>query len=257
MVTVMQDEDIVCLGMYQLSTFLGVFKRALITKAKKSYATIQEVQEGNLIPQKQSTALDIKGIPCMLKSTMSKTTRSDLKDIMYNDILNKEEISQMDVIKHMAILEKKIINSLRAGNKEYYKPATVKSMDHYSDPMSQQGIKAIITWNTLKTDDLPLIDLEMRNGIDIAKIKVNKRTVDKIQNEELREKCKVLIEDKYFKGEATSIAIPKDVEVPEWLMEIIDYDTIVNDNISGFPLESIGCCRNENTKVNWSTMVQL
>ena len=31
-----------------------------------------------------------------------------------------------------------------------------------------------------------------------------------------------------------SIAIPLNVEVPKWLLELIDYNTLVNDNIGGF-----------------------
>jgi hypothetical protein len=41
-------------------------------------------------------------------------------------------------------------------------------------------------------------------------------------------------------------------------MEFIDYNQLVNDNISGFPYESIGIMRiNKSKDVNWTNIVQL
>ena len=60
-----------------------------------------------------------------------------------------------------------------------------------------------------------------------------------------------------FKGAIDSIALPKDVSVPEWLKLIIDYDQIISDNISGFPLSSIGICQFGKKKANWSNVIHL
>mgnify|MGYP000819746410 FL=1 len=38
----------------------------------------------------------------------------------------------------------------------------------------------------------------------------------------------------------TSIAIPRDSQTPKWILEFIDYASIVKDNIGTFPLKSIG-----------------
>ena len=237
-----------------------LFKRALLTMVKKSYATIQEVQEGNVIPQNQDTALDIKGIASMAKSSMSDYTRNELKKIMYEDILNCENIDQLNVIKKIAILEKKIYNSLMNGSKDFYKPVVVKSMNNYENPMSIQGIKASIVWNALKEDIHAPLNLEERNSVDIAKVIINKNTIEKIKdkNPELYIRCKELLESGQFKEpEINSLAIPKDIQVPEWVLDFIDYDTIINENVSGFPLESIGCMRLNNNRVNWSNILKL
>ena len=230
-----------------------------MTSVKKSYATIQEVQEGNLIPQNQNTALDIKGIASMAKSSMSDYTRNELKKIMYEDILNCDEISQINVIKKIAILEKKIYNSLINGSKDFYKPVVVKSINNYENPMSIQGIKASIVWNALKEDISEPLNLNERNSVDIAKVLINKNTIEKIKdkNPELYKKCVDLIASGQFKDDINSLAIPKDKEVPEWVLDFIDYDTIIKENVSGFPLESIGCMRLNNENINWTNILKL
>ena len=50
------------------------FNRVLITDVKKSYASIQKVQEGNVVPEKEQ--LDVKGIAAIAKSSISKSTQS-------------------------------------------------------------------------------------------------------------------------------------------------------------------------------------
>lgn len=230
-----------------------------MTGVKKSYATIQEIQEGNFIKQDMKTSLDIKGIASMAKSSMADSTRDALKKILYEDILNSEEIDQMKVVKHLAVLEKKIMKSLYDGSKEYYKPAICKAMNTYEDPMGQQQVKASVVWNALRDDNMVALDLNERNSIDIAKVVINDTTVEKIKDKypELYSKCKNLLNDKYFKGGITCIGIPNSENIPEWLHEFINYNEIVNDNISGFPLEAIGVMRLDNNNINYSNILKL
>lgn len=205
------------------------------------------------------TALDIKGIACMAKASMSDYTRKELKKITYEDILNTPVIDQLKVVKDIAILEKRVMQSLFDGSKDFYKPLAVKSMDHYEDPMRQQGIKASIVWNTLRDDNMTMLDLREKNSVSVAKVNINDTTVEKIKDKypELYLRCKELLSNKYFLGGADCIAIPYDQDVPEWLSEFIDYNTIVNDNIGGYPLESIGICRMENSNVNYTNILKL
>ena len=207
-----------------------------------------------MVPQTQKASLDIKGIASMAKSSMSDYTRNELKKIMYEDILNCDSIDQLTVLK------KRIYQSLQNGSKDYYKPVKVKSMSNYADPMSQQGIKASIAWNALKDDEHEPLNLDERNAVDIAKVVINKNTIEKVKdsNPGLYKRYMDFRESGQFKDpDINSLAIPKDVEVPEWVLDFIDYDTIINENVSGFPLESIGCMRLENNSVNWSNILKL
>lgn len=224
---------------------------------KKAYATLQEVQEGNIIPKDKQ--LDIKGIASMAKSSMADSTRAALQKILLEDILEADTISQLKVIKHLAILEKKIIESIHSGSKDFYKPVTIKSLNSYKDPMRQQGIKASVVWNSIKERNLEAINLEERNAIFVAKCNITKNSLEKIKDSfpYVYEKAIELLEQPAFKGKIDAIAIPRDADVPEWLVELIDYKIIVNDNISGFPIESIGLQRMGNTNVNYTNILQL
>lgn len=233
------------------------FQRALLTLGMKNYATLQEVQEGALIPKDKQ--LDIKGIEALTKSTKSKSTREALQKVLLEDIMRAPSIDQFKIVKDLAILEKKIINSLYDGSREYYKPVTIKSINTYNDPMRIQGIKASIVWNALKDDDLPAINLDERNAIDVAKVRIDPKTIEKIRDKypETYEKAAELIKDKSFKSGIDSIAIPLDSIIPEWLLEFIDYTTIVNDNIGGFPYESVGIKRFNRNDINYTNILSL
>ena len=234
-----------------------LFKRLLMTAVKKNYASLQEVQEGNLIPENKQ--LDIKGIASMAKSSMAESTREALKKILYEDIMKTPVIDQFKIIKHIAILEKQITNNLYNGSKDFYKPVTIKSMSSYSDPMRIQGIKASVVWNALRDPDIEGINLDERNAVDIAKVKINAKTIEKIKDKhpDVYAKAIELMEQKEFKAGIDSIAIPINAQVPDWLLDLIDYGLIVNDNIGGFVYDSIGIKRFGKTRVNYTNILQL
>lgn len=235
----------------------SVFRRVLMTMVKKSYATLQEVQEGSIIPKNKQ--LDIKGIASMAKSSMSDSTRKALQKILLEDILEADTISQFKVVKHLAMLENRIIESIQSGSKEFYKPVTIKSIGTYADPMRIQGIKASTVWNALKETNLLAINLEERNAIMIAKCNITKDSIEAIREEfpYVYNNAIELLENPVYKGKIDSIAVPSDEDVPEWLIRLVDYKIIVNDNISGFPIESIGIQRLGNTNVNYTNILQL
>lgn len=232
------------------------FLRLLLTRVKKSYASLMGVQEGKIVPKNEQ--LDIKGIASMAKSSMSESTRDALKKILLEDILRAETIDQFKIIEKLSILENKIIKSLMEGSKEFYKPVTIKSMNSYENPMRIQGIKASTVWNMIKPVDLPGINLEERNAIDIAKVNLNTKNVDKLKDKypDIYENAVKLLNNPIFKGNVDAIALPLDVNVPDWLMEIIDYKSLVNDNMSGFVYDSVGIV-NLSDNTNYSNILQL
>lgn len=231
------------------------FLRLLMTDTKKSYASRVTVQEGNVIPD--SEQLDVKGIASMAKSSMSISTRKAFKKILFEDILKADKIDQFKVIEHLAILEQKIVNSIMSGSKEYYKPVTIKAISTYADPMKIQGIKASYVWNEVKEESQPGINLDERNAVSIAKIVVNPRSIEKIKDDypEVYEKFKKLMNSDYFKGKIEAIAIPLDEDVPGWLMDLIDYKTILQNNLGGFVYDSIGLV-NLGKNTNYSNILQ-
>ena len=256
------DKNYPC-RMYAKNEFL--FKRLLLTESKKNYASIQELQEGNIIPKNKQ--LDIKGIQSMAKSSTAESTKEALKKILLEDIMNTPTIDQFKIIKDIAILEKKIADSILSGSREFYKPATIKSQSNYDIPFRIQGIKASYAWNKIKPANMPAINLDERNAIDIAKTNITLTSVESIKDKypEVYENIlKVFEEDdrldkdhKIFKGSIDAVAIPLDLKVPDWLLEFIDYKTIINNNISGFTFESVGIQRLHKNSVNYTNIIQL
>ena len=250
------------------------FLRLMMTMVKKNYASLIAVQEGNLIPENKQ--LDVKGIEALTKSSKPLSTRKALQKILLEDILKAPAIDQLKFVKDIAIFQKQIVNSVRNGSKEYYKPVTIKSKSAYDDPMRIQGVKASIAWNMIKSHELPGIDLDERNAVDIAKVNINRSTVEKIKDKypEIYEKMIATLDDDIFKkktkrktknGEVEAIisndiravALPIDVNLPDWLEPFVDYDTIIDDNIGGFPYESIGVERFDRNNINFTNIVQL
>lgn len=275
----------------------------MVPHAKKNYASLIETQEGNRVPEDEQ--LDVKGIEAIHKSSKPLSTRKALKKILLEDILKTPVIDQLRFIKDIAIFEKQIMDSVKSGSKEYYKPVTIKSMSAYDDPLRIQGIKASIAWNMIKPSEAEGINLEERNAVNIAKVKINKAMVDKIRddfpdiyqnmidalnNEVFKEYVNIPKTNKKFnelvakvkandpetcsmykieveKGEVklkklvgssiNAVALPLEVKLPEWLESFIDYDSIIADNLNGFPYESIGIQRLENNNISYSNIVQL
>ena len=230
------------------------FKRLLLTDARKNYASRQELQEGNIIEDNIGTALDIKGLP-LRKSGTNKRTREKLEEILYNDVLNCDYVDQVKVLKELSKFEKEIYQSLQKGEKTFYKPTRIKSYGAYEDPMRIQGIKGAIVWNEIR-GDLEPIDLEARNGLDILKIDINKNNINQIEDPEIRDKCIKLMENKPFTSGIDVVAVPRNAEIPKWLVNFINYTTIINDNLKLFPLDSIGLYTINNNN-NYSNIVKL
>lgn len=251
-----------------------LMKRMLLTMGKKHYATKLEIQEGNIIPNTMDESLDIKGLE-INKSTVNENARKELKRILYDDIIDCDTIDQVKVIKDLKILETQIYQSLQSGNKTYYKPASIKSMSGYDDPMRIQGVKASYIWNIVKDPDLEAIDLTARNTVDIVKVIINERNVDKVKEKypEVYDKLIQVLRDPNIQnfgssvdnargktvgdGEITALAIPIDVETPEWVMEFIDYTSIINDCLSSFPIESIGITKMNRSSINYTNIISL
>ena len=243
--------------------------RVMMTDAKKHYATMQVLQEGNYLG---SGIPDIKGLDALTKSSTAEDTRKALKKILVNDILTGEVVDQLKIIKDLAILEQKIYNDLRTGSKKYYKPLTVKSIDNYDDPSKIQGIKASLVWDYVKSSDLPGIDVSERNGIDAVKILLDPQSLEAIRYDypEQYERFmdlispdrKALYEGRDIKpllgkGKLSVIGIPKDAEVPKWVIPLIDYHTIINDSLSGFPVSSVGISQMDSRGINYSNVIHL
>lgn len=233
-----------------------LFKSILLTKGRKNYSTIQVVQEGNLIPEDKQ--FDIKGMP-IAKVGISQMTAKILSDILEFDVLRTSFVDQVDIIKKFATIEQMIYQSIKEKNKDYHKPARIKSLSNYETPMRIQGIKASVAYNNIKGPDEEGINLDERNTVLIIKTNINIKTMDKIMKTypEHYLRLKKLLEKPDFKGKVEAIAIPMNVEIPDWIVPFINYSEIIHDNLRNFPMEEIGLSKMENTDITHTNMIVL
>ena len=62
---------------------------------------------------------------------------------------------------------------------------------------------------------------------------------------------------KSTKVEITALAIPVDVDTPDWVSEFIDYKSIINDSLKNFPVESVGIERFDRATINYSNILKI
>ena len=232
-----------------------LFKRVLLTSAKKHYASKQELQEGNIVPEAKS--LDVKGMDAFVKSSTNPTIQKRLKKILYDDILNSENIDQIKILKDIAMVEKEIFDSINAGQKTFFKPVKVKSLSSYENPMRIQGIVASYAYNALHEPGTEALDMSIRNSIDVVKVDMTPKNIDRIRDTfpGVYERALELFKSEHYSTGISAIAIPLNEPVPGWILPFIEYAEIINNNISGFPIESVGIYRGSD-KNNSTNMIQ-
>ena len=231
----------------------------MLTNNRRNYCDIQALQEGRIIPDTMGARMAIMGLP-INKSTLSESVKEKLQKVLYEDILTASNIDQKQVMKQLVVVEKQIYDSIMNKETKYYKPDNIASMNSYAkDPLSVNGISASLVYNFMRTDAMPAINLEERNKIIKIKLDVNKKNVDKIKDTypEEHEKLVNLLNHPTLGAKASTIALPVDTEVPDWVLSFVDYNTIINDAIKNFPLDSIGLRRLGNDNVNVSNVVSL
>ena len=120
-----------------------------------------------------------------------------------------------------------------------------------------QGVKASIAYNEIRSKEEEYIDLEERNTVLIIKTKIDKKNCNDISKSFPHHYLRLvsLLERKEFKNGITSIAIPLNSPIPEWIKPFIDYTTIIEDNLKSFPLEELGISRQKNNSVVNSNIV--
>lgn len=238
-----------------------LFLRMLLSDAKKHYASIVELQEGHKVPLDKQ--LDIKGLQ-IDKSVVPESTKEALGNILHEDVLRPNCIDQMKIINKLAVLEKTIYDDIYNGGLKYYSPKKLKPFVTYKNPMSTQQVKASIVYNLFRDEDEAYINIDENNSVLIIGVNIDAHTLESCKLKESDpEKYEIMrkiiyenpvievsqnkIAVKIFNDnlalnsrKITSIAIPRDSQTPKWILEFIDYASIVKDNIGTFPLKSIG-----------------
>ena len=234
-----------------------LIKRIMLQSVRKHYAYLLEMKEGHIIPESKS--MGITGME-MSKSTLQKSVRQRLKQILFENVMLKNTIDLRNVLVSLVEFEKEMRRSLQSGEPTYYKPASVKSQYSYKEPTKQQGLKAMRVYNATRDDGAIPFDLNERNSIYIIRVKLNPLTIEPLQqsNPRVYNALMKLFEEKEFSKGIDAYAVPLDTPTPKWVLDFIDFYKIINDNLKTFPLDSIGLVgRSSNENVNQANILRI
>jgi hypothetical protein len=244
-----------------------VYSRIMTTRNKKNYAGWLYAELGKPIPGNDpSKHLDIKGLS-IRKTTVAKSLRAKFQNLLVEDILTPERISVPKVMKDYDAISDSVEKSIRSGETEFLLPKSVDTFDSYKNPLSIEQVKATMIWNAVSPNDA-VTPPDSVNLIKIAaKGKNAKEILDlKDIHPDIYEKLNsVVFEPKdpsmdLSKNGFTAIAIPLDMgTTPEWILPLIDYDTMVNANVknANVLLESLGlkCTDDAKRKANYKSNI--
>ena len=239
--------------------------------AKKRYIGLMMLQEGKILNNGLGLP-EIKGFD-FKKAGTKKFVADRFERIIEEEILRTPQIDLASIYRKFDDIKKDIRVSLLNGETTFYKQATVKPMDQYKQPFSNQASKAGIIWNFLcPTNELELpaevdlIPINVYNGVSDAKLnnlrevgpemffKINKNVVA-CENlyrfyESYPDQFNIVWSkiinspnEHIRKLNLNVIAKPRSMtEIPDWLKSIIDIEKIVMDvvKLSNPILEPLG-----------------
>lgn len=204
------------------------YGRIMLTKNKKNYAGIVNMQEGVIL---EKPDIDIKGL-AIKKVSVTSTVRTYFTKMLVEDMLSPKTISLSKVISKYQALDNQIRMSLTNGEIDFLKPDKVNMIDSYKTPYQIQSVRGTLLWNQI----FPENEISIPNKINIVKTTLN--TIEDVENSNIpdiyKERIKNLFSEihELEKYGATVIAIPKTVDkIPEWMLPYIDIFTMVNDNM--------------------------
>lgn len=223
------------------------YSTVITTFAKKSYVGLQLRQEGVVFKE---PVLDVKGVNFFKSTASEETSKFIYEKILMEQLLQPKsgQPSLKETYKAIYKFQKRITKEIAEGNMGYLKRSIkVKSPDGYANPMRIGQYKAVYVWNQIVPDkdriDLPatvtIVKVKLKNLQEAGPLaswpEIYERVVWLFENDD--EIGDYVDEDgnkKKGKG-INTIAIPETLdEVPEWILSIIDVETLVDDNMKLF-----------------------
>lgn len=240
-------------------------KRILFVEKKKRYISLSILQEGQVLGGGKGKP-EIKGFE-FKKSTTKPYLNDFYTQLSTEEILETDDINPNRIFRKMAKLKADIEYGMSHGDSRFYKQSKVKTPDNYKNPFSTQGITAVMLWNTICPD----MQIELPSDVNIVPIKSlrqpkppeRKSPTEVIRNDPFKNKNISELADRYPEVyqrihdqiytntnplirymNLTSIALPKntDIEIPQYVFDLINYDEIVTTSIQLFlpVMESLG-----------------
>lgn len=226
------------------------YERVIVTYAKKSYIGLMTRKEAHVYPKPK---MDVKGVNFFKSTASQKTSDFIYQDVLMGQLLQPKDgsISLRRTYKTINDFQQRIAGEISEGEMGFLKRSIrVKSGDAYSNPMRISQYKAAYVWNYVNEDkdriDLPatvtIVKVKLKTKKDIAALAPWPNIYDRMMhlfetNEDIGDHTVVKNgKERIAKGAGVgSIALPVEYdEVPDWVLAIIDTETLVSDNMKLF-----------------------
>lgn len=224
------------------------YTRVIVTYAKKSYVGLQKRKENVIF---DTPELDVKGVNFFKSTASEETTQFIYDEVLMKQLLDPPsgEVSLRSTYRAISDFQMQMADKIRSGNMGYLKRSIrVKTPDAYANPMGIGQYKAVYAWNAVVPDreriTLPntvtIVKVLLRSKKDVAALEKWPEIYDNMMrlfdtDPEIGDYVdKTTGKVKKGKG-IKSIALPSDLdEVPDWVLAIIDTETLVSDNMKLF-----------------------
>ena len=223
------------------------FSKLVIGKTKKRYLSRIMLREGNYI---EGGKVDIKGFD-FKKSAVSAETQEFFTKLIDTDILHDGDMDIPKLRKKLLEYQHKIKETILNKDTVYLPLGNAKDIAAYKEPEKEMVVRGYITWNLLYPDK----ELELPTKVKILKLKLFSEDDLKIIEDKYPEEAAtirdkifndttgIFVKTKYNKAKGKTeikkkgcnvLAIPLHAPIPDWCMDLIDYDTIINNILSSF-----------------------
>ena len=223
------------------------FSKLVVGKTKKRYLSRIMLREGNYI---HGGKVDIKGFD-FKKSAVSEDTEKFFTNLINTNILHEGEIDIPILRKKLLEYRDVIIETINNKDTKYLPLGTAKDINFYKQPETEQVVKGYLTWNMLNPDNqietpskVKLLKLKLFNESDLDIIRGRFPNEAKIISEKIfNDTTGVFVKRKYDKAKGKEtikqhgcsiLAIPLHTPIPDWCLDLVDHDTIVNNILSSF-----------------------
>lgn len=223
-----------------------MFRRFFLMTKKKRYAASIALREGNImIPFK----LEIKGMDFIKAGVTDDVTKKFTK-MLEEHILYSDNLELHELMKELKQFENEIYHDLKIGGTRFLKPQMYKAEEAYKAIKDEHGkvvgskawslpvFRGSAVWNELYPD---------KKIYSLDRVKIIKLTVTGVQDlDKIKDKYpkeyNMIINKVYMsenpeikKAGMKVICIPNSVkQIPDWILDLIDYDVIISDVISSF-----------------------
>jgi hypothetical protein len=250
------------------------FGLLFVTTSKKSYIASKKRQEGVVFDKPK---LEIKGVTFFKSTSTQKVTNFIYDEILFKRILEPKggKINTIELMEKIAQFKADMVKDIRSGNMEYYKKAKVRSENGYKDAMSFGPFKASFIWNEI-TDGVKneypctsiIVPVVLKRRKDFAALEnypeVYQRLVNLVDNNPYFNKNKAEKkegkEPKPNEPNINFIGIPDSLDdLPDWLLEIIDINKIIELNMSLFNqlYKPLGCGPVATNSNNYTNIIRI